>query len=72
VRADLPARHVASTVLEAVMFNTFSTTISGERPSSGVDPAELLWDLFFNGIATAPTTAAPSRSRAQAGGRSSR
>jgi AcrR family transcriptional regulator len=70
VRAGLPARHVASTVLEAVMFNTFSTTIAGERPSSGVDRGELLWDLFFNGIATAP--AAPTRGRRQAGGRSSR
>ena len=70
VRAGLPARHVASTVLEAVMFNTFSTTIAGERTSSGVDRGELLWDLFFNGIATAP--AAPTRGRRQAGGRSSR
>lgn len=59
VRPGLPTRHVASTVLEAVMFNTFSTTISGERPSTGVDPAELLWDLFFNGIATGPVAAKP-------------
>ena len=71
VRAGLPVRHVASTVLEAVMFNTFSTTISGEKPSSGVDPAELLWDLFFNGIASSPSQA-PARGRVQAGARSSR
>jgi AcrR family transcriptional regulator len=70
VRAGLPTRHVASTVLEAVMFNTFSTTIAGERPSSGVDRAELLWELFFNGISQAPTAAAAPRGRAQA--RSSR
>ena len=69
VRAGLPTRHVASTVLEAVMFNTFSTTIAGERPSTGTDPAELLWDLFFHGIAAEPEPAAP-RGRAQA--RSSR
>lgn len=72
VRVGLPMRHVASTVLEAVMFNTFSTTIAGERPSAGVDQSELLWSLFFHGIAAAPSTAAPARGRAQAGGRSSR
>lgn len=62
VRADLPVRHVASTVLEAVMFNTFSTTIAGERPSTGTDPAELLWDLFFHGIAAAPPRRGQARS----------
>jgi AcrR family transcriptional regulator len=71
VRNGLPTRHVASTVLEAVMFNTFSTTIAGERPSTGVDQAELLWDLFFNGISTSGG-AAPARPRGQAGARSSR
>lgn len=68
VRAGLPVRHVASTVLEAVMFNTFSTTLAGERPSTGRDPAELLWDLLFHGIAV--EVAAPPRRRPQA--RSSR
>ena len=72
VRAGLPTRHVASTVLEAVMFNTFSTTIAGERPSGGVDQAELLWDLFFNGIAATASERPPARGRGQAGARSSR
>jgi hypothetical protein len=40
-------------VLEAIMFNAFSSTISGSPlRSDGSDPAEDLWDLFLNGIGT--------------------
>ena len=51
VRADLPARRVAGVVLEAVMFNVFSSTIGGA--STRVDDhgaAEELWDLIAHGI----------------------
>ena len=52
VRADLRRRRVAGVVLEAIMFNAFSTTIGGSwrEPDEG-DPAEELWDLMLNGLA---------------------
>ncbi len=51
VRADLRQRRVAGVVLEAIMFNAFSTTIGGRSAEAdGADPAEELWDLIFNGI----------------------
>jgi AcrR family transcriptional regulator len=53
VRDDLSRRRVDGIVLEAIMFNAFSATISGSAPErdSG-DPAEELWELIFHGIAT--------------------
>ena len=51
VRRDLSRRRIAGVVLEAIMFNAFSTTISGSaREPGGRDPAEELWDLLVNGI----------------------
>jgi AcrR family transcriptional regulator len=51
VRADLARRRVAGVVLEAIMFNSFSTTIGGApAEDEGGDPAEELWDLILNGI----------------------
>jgi AcrR family transcriptional regulator len=51
VRADLSRRRVAGVVLEAIMFNSFSTTIGGASADKGApDPAEELWDLILNGI----------------------
>ena len=51
VRGDLSRRRIAGVVLEAIMFNAFSTTISGSaREPGGRDPAEELWDLLVNGI----------------------
>jgi AcrR family transcriptional regulator len=51
VRDDLNQRRVAGVVLEAIMFNAFSTTITGtpaERAKG--DPAEELWDLLLHGM----------------------
>ncbi len=51
-RAGVPRRRVAGVVLEAIMFNAFSTTI-GWADAAGTkveDAAEELWDLIFNGI----------------------
>jgi AcrR family transcriptional regulator len=53
VRDGLARRRVAGIVLEAIMFNAFSTTIGGPgADKASGDPAEDLWDLFLNGIAS--------------------
>lgn len=51
VRAELRQRPIAGTVLEVIMFNSFSATIGGTPlPSDGTEAAEDLWDLIFHGI----------------------
>jgi AcrR family transcriptional regulator len=50
VRPELRRRSVAGVALEAIMFNTFSRTISGSSEPDLVDPAEELWDVLFRGI----------------------
>jgi AcrR family transcriptional regulator len=50
VRANLPQRRTAGIVLEVVMFNSFSSTISGAPGERDGDPAEELWDLLFEGM----------------------
>jgi AcrR family transcriptional regulator len=51
VRAELSRRRVAGVILEAIMFNAFSTTISGSSAEQdGGDPAEELWDMVLHGI----------------------
>jgi hypothetical protein len=51
VRGDLSRRRIAGVVLEAIMFNAFSTTIGGSaRETDGGDPAEELWELLWHGI----------------------
>ena len=51
VRRDLSGRQIAGVVLEAIMFNAFSATISGSgREADGGDPAEELWELLVHGI----------------------
>jgi AcrR family transcriptional regulator len=53
VRDGLARRRVAGIVLEAIMFNAFSTTIGGPGADKGPgDPAEELWDLLLHGIAS--------------------
>ena len=53
VRPDLRRSAVSGMVLEAIMFNAFSATISGTSIwSEGSDPGEELWDLIFNGVGT--------------------
>jgi AcrR family transcriptional regulator len=51
VRADLREGPIVGIVLEAIMFNTFSSTIGGlsARPHAG-DSGEYLWDLIMHGI----------------------
>ena len=51
VRDDLSRRRVDGILLEAIMFNAFSTTISGSGPERDGDPAEELWELILHGIA---------------------
>jgi AcrR family transcriptional regulator len=54
IRPGLDHRRIAGVVLQAIMFNAFSTTISGAS-SVGDDreAAEMLWDLLRRGITTA-------------------
>jgi AcrR family transcriptional regulator len=59
IRPGLRHRRIAGVMLQAIMFNAFSATISGSsvRPDGG-DAAEELWDLLFHGIGLAPADAA--------------
>jgi len=51
VRPGLQHPHIAGVVLEAIMFNAFTTTISGAAGrQSGQAAAEELWDVVFHGI----------------------
>jgi hypothetical protein len=52
IRPGLRHERVAAVILQAIMFNTYTATISGP-PSRVVriDPAEELWDLLVHGLA---------------------
>jgi len=52
VRSGLSHRRIAGVVLQAIMFNAFSTTISGVTPVAvgDDDPAEQLWEVLVRGI----------------------
>jgi len=56
--AGLRRSPIAGMVLEAIMFNAFSTTIASTtmqgQAAEAVDPAEQLWDLVVNGIGAQP------------------
>jgi AcrR family transcriptional regulator len=53
VRAGLRSGPIAGIVLEAIMFNHFSSVIGGASPpDEGEDPAEQLWDLILHGISS--------------------
>jgi len=53
VRADLAARRVTGVVLEATMFNAFSSTIAGALDrGKDAGAAEELWDFILHGICT--------------------
>jgi AcrR family transcriptional regulator len=55
IRAGLDHRQISGVVLQAIMFNAFSTAISGSSPQPDGDPApEALWGLLLRGIG-APT-----------------
>ena len=53
VREGLRHDRVAGVMLQAIMFNAFTTTISASsgRPSRG-DAAEELWDFLLHGVST--------------------
>ena len=52
IRAGLDHRRIAGVVLQAIMFNVFSSTISGSSAvvSGGADAAEELWEVLVRGI----------------------
>ena len=50
LRSNLRSERVAGVVLEAIMFNVFSSTIA--RVSIRDDDGEEFWDLLLNGIAS--------------------
>jgi AcrR family transcriptional regulator len=55
IRAELRSAPIAGVVLEAIMFNAFSTTIGGvPGEADPADPAEELWDLIMHGIGADP------------------
>jgi AcrR family transcriptional regulator len=52
VRDDLRRGRVAGIVLEAIMFNAFSSTIGGPTADAdSAEPSEELWSFILNGIA---------------------
>ncbi len=51
IRPGLRRSAISGIVLEAIMFNAFSATISGTSiRTESVDPAEELWDLMLHGV----------------------
>jgi AcrR family transcriptional regulator len=51
INPALPRAIVVGVVLEAIMFNTFSSTIGGSAAHADIDKKpELLWQLIFGGI----------------------
>jgi AcrR family transcriptional regulator len=60
VRSDLRTDRTAGVVLEAIMFNAFSSTIGGSSVrSDGLAAAEDLWNLVFYGIGDGGAGQAP-------------
>jgi AcrR family transcriptional regulator len=55
VRAGLVNSPIVGTLLEVVMFNTFSATIGGMSLHRNGDSSEDLWDLILNGIGSGNT-----------------
>jgi AcrR family transcriptional regulator len=53
VRAGLQGR-ATGMILEGIMFNAFSSTISGASSGDDLAAAEELWDLILHGIAARP------------------
>jgi AcrR family transcriptional regulator len=51
IRSGLDHPRLAGTILQAIMFNAFASTISGvSAHPADVDPGEELWDLLINGM----------------------
>jgi AcrR family transcriptional regulator len=52
IRSGLRHERIAGAILQAIMFNSFTATISGTAARANrIDPAEELWDLLLNGMA---------------------
>ncbi len=52
IRSGLRHDRVAGVMLQAIMFNSFTATISGTSTRAGrIDPSGELWDLLLHGIA---------------------
>jgi len=60
VRAGLSGR-ATGMMLEAIMFNAFSSTIVGASSGDDQRAAEELWDLILHGIAPRPDSSPPAR-----------
>ena len=59
IRSGLRHSPIAGMVLEAIMFNAFSTTIGGTSVRTvDPDPAEELWEFILHGVGTAGETRA--------------
>ena len=57
IRSGLRHSPMAGVVLEAIMFNAFSSTIGGASTRGDKpDPAEELWDLILHGVGTDRST----------------
>ena len=57
IRPGLRRNAISGMVLEAIMFNTFSATISATSiRSEAVDPADELWDLILHGVGAGDPT----------------
>jgi AcrR family transcriptional regulator len=55
IRPAVEHTRLAGIILQAIMFNAFATTISGESArKSGADGADELWNLILHGISTEP------------------
>ncbi len=56
VRTGLRHGPIVGVVLEAIMFNSFSSTIGGVSVRSAASSADELWDLILHGIGTSATS----------------
>ena len=57
IRPGLRRSPIAGMVLEAIMFNAFSTTIGGTSARTvDPDPAEELWEFILHGVGSTKTT----------------
>jgi AcrR family transcriptional regulator len=57
IRSGLRRNAISGMVLEAIMFNAFSATISGTSiRSEATDPANELWDLILHGVGAGDST----------------
>ncbi len=54
IRPGLSHGQISGVVLQAIMFNTFASTISGSPARRDEGAAELLWELLLDGIRADP------------------